>query len=834
MKKFIYITSLIFILPFYSFSQLQVELANNTNLSPTVLVEDTLVTGCLQAYNVQYDGSPESLGYYSNGGGTLGSSSGIVISTGHAMNTLTGVFENDPTYESTNPGVVQNLLSIAQENAGTNSVHDVKTLEFDFIPASDTVQFKYIFASEEYPNFNCSVYNDAFAFFVSGPGIDGPFEDDAINIALVPGTNQAVCIANIHDATGGGGCPAAHPEFYVNNDNAFTNPLPAPDCEYNGFTTSLTATMVVQPCQVYHIKLCIGNGSDHALRSAVFIEAGSFTGGAPVTIEHNTAFDDLHNEIIEGCENYYVFTRVDTSNGGMSHPLEVVLNVAGNAILGEDISEMPDTFYIPEGEKRDTLFYSAYLDGIDEPTETVVISIVNGCPCGGSNEEPGDNGSTNSDTIYVVNNNFINAGITETNKMFCYGENTTTLLTTFHNIHPRLVEYEWLTGNDADTLSELTVIPRQEKTYSVRIGDKCSNDNDTIDHITFGIYPPLEITAHAIDTSVCPGDSSVIEFNISGGKGEAYICHETDLGMVENSFYAYPTLEKTIFHLIASDECPSPEVSTDVEILILSIPESKIKSDVIEGCQPLTILFDLDDQGDNNEYFWNFGEGNYSTLKSPDHTFDKEGNYGISLKSTSPGKCFSEDFYQITVYKKPVSRFFSNPEFISVIKPQVYFEDVSEVGIYSHWNFNFGKNNLENVNSSERNPMFQYPSVKENYKVELISETEHNCSDTVYMDVEVKEEYTFFTPNAFNPNSPHEKNRYFKPYFRGMSDKDYNMVIYNRWGEKVFETNSKEVSWDGKINGKDYAKIGVYPWKIIYTDEKGTKHRKTGEVTILK
>jgi hypothetical protein len=72
-------------------------------------------------------------------------------------------------------------------------------LEFDFVPTGDSLQFRYVFGSEEYTSYTCADYNDAFGFFLSGPGIAGPFSNGAaINIALVPGTTVPVSISTLN------------------------------------------------------------------------------------------------------------------------------------------------------------------------------------------------------------------------------------------------------------------------------------------------------------------------------------------------------------------------------------------------------------------------------------------------------------------------------------------------------------------------------------------------------------------------------------------------------------------------------------------------------------
>lgn len=206
--------------------------------------------------------------YYSsfNGATTnLGIASGILLTTGDGNiavgpNNLAGAASND-----NNPG--DNDL----ENLTGTPTFDAAVLEFDFVPQNDTIKFRYVFASEEYPEYVCSLFNDLFAFFISGPGIAG-----VQNIALIPGTNIPVAINSVNNGTQGSfadpgaNCNLSYPTFYVDNTGGST-------IQYDGFTTVLTAMAIVVPCQTYHLKIAIADSKDADYDSGVFLEAGSLS-----------------------------------------------------------------------------------------------------------------------------------------------------------------------------------------------------------------------------------------------------------------------------------------------------------------------------------------------------------------------------------------------------------------------------------------------------------------------------------------------------------------------------------------------------------------------------
>jgi gliding motility-associated-like protein len=173
------------------------------------------------------------------------------------------------------------------QSFSVSSINDVAKLEFDFIPTSDTITFRYVFGSQEYFAFENTSYNDVFGFFLSGPGISGPYANGAENLAIVPGSNPPlpITISSVNSVT------PINQQYFVNNQNGLDTIADA-----DGLTTVLTAVAVVQCGQTYHIRLAIADGSDQGLSSYVWLEAGSFK--SPVlNVTDNLGFDSTYMEI---------------------------------------------------------------------------------------------------------------------------------------------------------------------------------------------------------------------------------------------------------------------------------------------------------------------------------------------------------------------------------------------------------------------------------------------------------------------------------------------------------------------------------------------------------
>lgn len=342
----------------------------STTLTPAQLVQNVLVGGGVSVSNVTFNGVAVTLpqdgsGSFTNGNSTnLGLDAGLILSSGLASN-IPGpatFFGSDILGTGSDP----DLVAITTPG---NSIEDKSILEFDFVPNGDSLKFNYVFGSEEYPTFNCSSnFNDVFGFFLSGPGISGPYTNNAINIALVPGTNLPVGIANIHGSENSG-CPPANEQFYVSNANGTTISL-------NGFTTLLRAEAAVTCGETYHIKLAIGDAGDASYNSAVFLQAGSFQSNVLPTLTASTLFGD--GTAAEGCEggNFTIYRPA-----GADSTCTVDFFFTGTAIPGVDFNDIPSPAVIPAGQDFVVLPFQAYEDGIVEGIETAILNvfIVNAC-----------------------------------------------------------------------------------------------------------------------------------------------------------------------------------------------------------------------------------------------------------------------------------------------------------------------------------------------------------------------------------------------------------------------------------------------------------------------
>lgn len=220
--------------------------------------------------NVNLDCGTNAAGLFASGNTTnIGLDNGILLTTGLATDAIGPNSAGNTSFDNGN-GSDPDLAAISNWN-----LNDACALSFDFVATSDMITVQYVFASEEYEEYVCSVYNDLFAFFVNGP-IPGGGNYSNQNVALIPGTNLPVAINTVNQGSPGtfgtlGNCQStAYSSLYVSNNNGTT-------IEYDGFTVVLTSEVAIVPGQTYSFKFVIADVSDANLDSGVFIKGESFS-----------------------------------------------------------------------------------------------------------------------------------------------------------------------------------------------------------------------------------------------------------------------------------------------------------------------------------------------------------------------------------------------------------------------------------------------------------------------------------------------------------------------------------------------------------------------------
>lgn len=292
-------------------------------------------------------------GFFNSMSANVGIDSGIILTSGNISNTLG---PNDNGSAS-----VYNMTDGDADLSGAAGVStlDGCVIEFNMTVAADTLKLKYVFGSEEYPEFVGS-FNDIFAFWVSGPGIPDP-----VNIALVPGTTLPVAINNVNSMT--------NSDYYIANGTGWEAPYNTDPMyiQYDGFTTVLTASTPVTAGETYHMKIAIADALDGIYDSGVFLETGSL---GSLRLNHNAYADNDLDKAVEKCSNGYLkFTNQVVSD----QPLVIDYHIGGTASNGVDYTEIPEQLTIPAGDSIGIIEIVPLHDAIPEGLESVELFLYN-------------------------------------------------------------------------------------------------------------------------------------------------------------------------------------------------------------------------------------------------------------------------------------------------------------------------------------------------------------------------------------------------------------------------------------------------------------------------
>ncbi len=269
--------------------------------------------------------------------------------------------------------------------------------------------------------------------------------------------------------------------------------------------------------------------------------------------------------------------------------------------------------------------------------------------------------------------------------------------------------------------------------------------------------------------------------------------------------------------------------ATDTISVNFTTPISEfIVADTV-GCAPLFVQFtdqSSTDFGSIVSWAWDLGDNTTSNQQNPSHNYASSGVYNVQLVITTSNGCIdtAQRNIDVTVYLQPVALFYSNPNPANVEEDIVFIDQ--SVNTLT-WDWDFGNNEYSII----QNPIHTYIE-SGNYIVQLVV-TNNICSDTFSVILSVNEELIYYVPNAFSPDGDEFNNTFLPIFTSGYDPYDYHLSIYNRWGEKIFESNDASLGWDGTYNSKK-VESGVYTWAIDFGDSNNDKrHQVIGHVNVL-
>ncbi len=238
---------------------------------------------------------------------------------------------------------------------------------------------------------------------------------------------------------------------------------------------------------------------------------------------------------------------------------------------------------------------------------------------------------------------------------------------------------------------------------------------------------------------------------------------------------------------------------------------------------PYSAVFANNSLGGIN-FLWDFGDGTTSTDDSPTHLYTKVGSYTVKLTAYDSSSCnkIDDSSFTITVSPIPIASFTYNP---LEPKENTYTNFVNQSIGATHYTWSFGDGDTSNL----ENPKHIY-DISDTYKVCLNAANDVGCSDDTCEDVRALVKPLVDVPSAFTPGK-FGANAIISVVGFGIKEMDW--TIYNRWGQKVYESNNLKSGWDGTFNGK-LQPMDVYTYTLGVTFSNGQKVKKTGDITLLR
>jgi hypothetical protein len=526
-------------------------------------------------FNAQFTGSAIQLGQLT-GLGTPSNfqiAEGVVICTDDVLtldpNGLVGTISPDIATQPDLLSVAQSVPPMIGQTFTITSVHNVAMLEFDFVATGNTLNFNYIFGSDEYLTFVNTQYNDVFSFFLSGPGITGPYSSPAgfpggsVNIAAVPNSNPPlpITISSVNNVLNN--------SYYV--DNAALT-----DISSNGYTTSLTAEHPLQCGSTYHIRLAIADCGDQSLQSFVCLQAGSFNVGTNLITPLSVSAPGISpipnfpsNAILEG-ESCYDGSFIINPPACSIDPDTIQIVYGGTATYGTDYTtgnvqqlilypNTPDTLFINalvdhQAETDSTITYSGITSGV----ETITVSFIYSHLIDGVMTV-----DTATSTLLLVDYNPVELGNIN-NVAMCYGVPQSVNVSSLVSNGVPNYTYTWedptgqVVGTGAtETLNHSQANPITPGEYWVTVRDYCGITDSSKFNIITPTPPPNY--PNALDSLICMGDPDTLWLPENNAFSYEWYYYDVDLAaevdMASNTnFLVIPSVWAETFHCVITEE----------------------------------------------------------------------------------------------------------------------------------------------------------------------------------------------------------------------------------------------------------------------------------------
>ncbi|HLP13637.1 MAG TPA: PKD domain-containing protein, partial [Flavobacteriales bacterium] len=398
--------------------------------------------------------------------------------------------------------------------------------------------------------------------------------------------------------------------------------------------------------------------------------------------------------------------------------------------------------------------------------------------------------------------------------------------------------YDWTPG--AATTAGISVNPATTTEYIVTAYDNngCAGNTDTLVVVVYNLTGAVfDVIAYS---PICPGISTTVYASVLGDQGPLTYAWNNGLAPGPGAFLTTPTVDPTYYICTVTNSCGA-SVTDSAMVTFNPPPVISFSSDTAQGCSPLVVTFiDQSTTVSNDsivEWTWDFGDGTIVTDNDSiiTHTFVGTGTYLVTLDLLTWGGCTNNSGsapYVVTVFPDPVANFTVSSYELNLPYDNIACINGSSGAVSYSWNFGDGST------TTLTNPIHTYNTIGY-FDITLTATNSFGCTDTHTETVHCISDIVF--PNAFTPNPDGSNggeyditdfsNNVFFPFTSGVDT--YRLLIFNRWGELIFESTDVNKGWDGYYRGA-LCTQDVYVWKADVTFIDGREFNATGDLTLLR
>jgi gliding motility-associated-like protein len=778
------------------------QLTVEADLSVEQYLIEHLVGPGLDISNISFNGQSASsssiqCAYFNSEYSNVGLSEGLMMSTGLVSGAVGP--NNDPA--STAPALGLGIAGdVDLDILSDLDTHDAAVLEFDITPLGDSLAFRFVFASEEYPEFANTIYNDVFGFFLSGPGITGPysspleFPNGSINLAQLPDTEIPISINNINNGDEDQG-PCEFCEYLISNPPG-SDPTAV---QFDGLLVPITVKYPVECGETYHLKLAVADVGDDSYDSAIFFENRSLQTNA--SYEYSISSVLGQGPFYEGCHGLELTVARPAI---WSHVETLQVIAQGTASLGVDYTGLPASLTFEQGSFAQDLNLDFDTDELAEGEETIELSLGQEI-CSAMTMIP-------LAPILLSDPPLPLQVSYEASTVDCLSPIEIEVLTSggLGNYH-----HQW---SDGQSGPHITCTP-QNIPYLLT-SDTCTAPVLTLLDIELPLPEPISSTLPESISLLCGQDSVTLEPVIVGGAGDLSIQWSFDDELIATE----ETLAIEIGHsgtvsLMVQDECQQeflqdipveyePYESLNIQItgdgIVCTGADTEVLASVSGGVPPFEYSWSHDEEASGPLTLVNTLEPTTIQVQVQDacHKVDQASKV-LELSQVHALFMVEElnhfDFQTLNMSSSTQGS----------ITEQTWYMDGSSIGEETEAYSEFWHNG--------------------EHRIELTVENEYGCSDT--FSLKHQPGPLLHVPSAFSPDGDGLNDTF---EIVGLAIEEFELVIFDRKGKSIFRSDSLNSFWDGSDPGHPNGSYDYYLYLIRATGKNGEEMLEKGAITLIR